>query len=328
VNNLTTIKARYNIAQAWRDLGLAGEPGKNCRSPYPGEHKHGDANPSFSVFDDSRRWKNFANGEGGDVIDFVAKMLGCNVADAIRWIQGRLGIPHLERQPEPTKKTSQNLPALRAGTAEELRALAEHRGFATEALQLAESRGFLRFCNLWGIPAWCVGDQRQQLHEFRRLDGQPWPAFGRLPARKAHCTGTGKNWPLGILESQPFQKIVMVEGAPDFLAAFQFLLVEGKEKTVAPVAVLGAANHALAPDALAMLAGKQVCLYPHADEAGQKAMRAWARALRTAHAARVTAFDLSGLVLVDGTTGKDLADVARISADCFEREHKFLEVLP
>ena len=114
----------------------------------------------------------------------------------------------------------------------------------------------------------------------------------------------------------------------DFLAVFHFLLIEGKEKTVAPVAVLGAANHALVTEALAKFAGKSVCLYPHADEAGQKAARAWALALRDAGAARVTAFDLSGLVLVDGTEGKDLADVCHMNADCFDRERKFREVLP
>lgn len=78
---------------------------------------------------------------------------------------------------------------------------------------------------------------------------------------------------------------------------------------------MGAANHALAPEALTKFTGKLVCLYPHADEAGQKAARAWALALREAGAARVTALDLSGLVLVDGTEGKDMADICRINAD-------------
>jgi hypothetical protein len=54
----------------------------------------------------------------------------------------------------------------------------------------------------------------------------------------------------------------------------------------------------------------------------------WAQALRAAGAARVTAFDLSGLVMLDGTQGKDLADVCRVNADCFEREQKLNEVLP
>ena len=315
---LNTIKAAYRIPAAWRDLNLPGQPGKCVPSPFREDHK-----PSFSVFEDGTRWKDHATGDSGDVFDFIRHARGCSMADAIRFVEDRLGIMRLERKPDTAK-----LPPLRAGTADELRELAERRGFFIEALRLAESRGFLRFCNLWGHAAWCVGDSRRALFEFRRLDGQKWPAYGRLPERKAHCVGTGKAWPLGVLESEPFPKIAMVEGAPDFLAAIHFLTVEGKDKTVAPVAILGAANHALAPDALAKFAGKSVCLYPHADEAGQKAARLWALALRDAGAARVTAFDLSGLVLLDGTEGKDLADVCKANADCLERERKFAEVLP
>jgi len=47
----------------WRDLALPGKPKNLCRSPFPGEHRHGDANPSFAIFDDVRRWKDFAKGE-------------------------------------------------------------------------------------------------------------------------------------------------------------------------------------------------------------------------------------------------------------------------
>lgn len=325
---LTSLKDCYRIDRAWRDLGLEGEPGRNCRSPHHSEHKHGDANPSFSVFDEGRRWKNFATGEGGDVIDFVAKTLGCTIAEAIRWIEARLGVTRPERRPDAVRKPGPKLPLLRSGTPEEHRELVERRGFNPEALRLAEKRGFLWFTTLWGHAAWCVTDQRRQLHEFRRVDGQKWPAYGRLPERKCHCMGAGKRWPIGTLESEPFTKIAIVEGAPDFLAAFHFLLLENKQDTVGPVGILGASNHALAPEALAQFKGKHVCLYPHVDGAGQKAARAWARQLKEAGASRVTAFDLSGVVLVDGSAGKDLADVCRISADCLEREPKFAEVLP
>ena len=70
-----------------------------------------------------------------------------------------------------------------------------------------------------------------------------------------------------------------VEGAPDFLAVFHFLLIEDKAQTVAPVGILGASNHKLAPEALVRFKGKRICLYPHADEAGRKAAREWARQL-------------------------------------------------
>ena len=327
---LSEMKRRYLIADAWRDLGLPGEPGKICRSPFPHEHKHGDANPSFSVTDEGRRWRNFTTGEAGTVIDLVMKARQCSPADAIHFIKERLGVAREPRKPEPARppRPAPKLPPLRAGTNSEVRELADRRGFATEALRLAESRGFLWFCNLWGHSAWCITDQRRQLHEFRRVDCLPWPAYGRLPARKTHCFGQGKSWPLAVLESAPFAKVAWVEGAPDLLASIHFLRAEGKTETVAPVAILGASNRALAPEALAHFKGKAVCLYPHADDAGREAARSWARQLKAAGAARVTAFDLSGLVKVDGTTGKDLADVALMSAETFELERKFWELMP
>jgi hypothetical protein len=64
------------------------------------------------------------------------------------------------------------------------------------------------------------------------------------------------------------------------------------------------------------------------DESGQNAARAWALALRAAGAARVAAFNLGGIVKVSGESGKDLADAVRISADAFEQDKKWMEVLP
>ncbi len=323
------LKEKYRIPDAWRDLGLTGEPGKICRCPFPGDHKHGDANPSFSVYDEGRRAKDFATGDDYDVIDFLQKARNCNLVEALRYVEDRLRVrQHQPPPPAPATKTALKLPPLRSGTKDELRELADRRGFAVESLQYAEHRGWLKFTRLWGYPAWCITDVRQALFEFRRLDGNKWPAFGRLPERKSHCLGTGKNWPMGTIESERYEKVVMVEGAPDFLAAIHFLLAEGKELTIAPVAILGASNQKLSPEALGVFQNKVICLYPHVDESGRCAARAWARQLIDAGAARVTAFDLSGLVLADGSQGKDLADVCRICPDCLEKQRKFTEVMP
>ena len=325
---LLEMKRRYSIAQAWTDLGLPGQPGKCVSSPF-----RKDRSPSFSVFpakEGGERYQDFGNSESGDVFDFVCKARSCSISDAIAWVRERLGVARELRRPEPPPppRPAPKLPPLRAGTDAEVRELADRRGFAIEALRLAESLGLLWFCNLWGHSAWCITDQRRQLHEFRRVDCEKWPAFGRLPARKSHCNGNGKNYPIGTMESAPFAKVAWVEGAPDLLASIHFLRAEKKSNTVAPVAILGASNRALAPEALAHFKGKAVCIYPHADDAGREAARSWARQLKDAGAARVTAFDLSGLVKVDGTPGKDLADVALMSAETFELERKFWEVMP
>ncbi len=321
------LKDRYRIPTAWRDLGLPGEAARSCRSPL----RDDDRNPSFSVFDDGRRWNDFATGDRGDVFDLVARVRNCNAAGAIAWVRDRLGVSASPPPPmAAAARPGPKLPPLRRGTDAELRELSERRGFQVEALRQVEERGFLRFGSLWGLAAWCIADSRKELHEFRRVDGEPWPAFGRLPARKCHSMGTGKAWPIGTLESEPFPKVVVVEGAPDFLAAVHLLAGEGKSAQVAPVGILGASNHALAPEAVAKFRGKVVRFFPHVDEAGRKAVREWARQFRDAGAARVTAFDLSGLVRADGGVGKDLADLCLIHPDCFESAagRKFWEVMP
>lgn len=84
---LDELAERYTIEAAWRDLNLAGEPLRVCKSPF-----REDRNPSFSIFDNGRRWRDFASDEAGRVFDFVAKALACDFAEAVRWIEQRLGI--------------------------------------------------------------------------------------------------------------------------------------------------------------------------------------------------------------------------------------------
>lgn len=327
---LAELKARYSIPQAWRELGLAGDAAKICRSPFPSDHKNGDAHPSFSVFADGTRWKNQANGEGGDVFDLVMKARACDMAAAVAWVRERLGVarePIARAVSHPTGGTP--WPDLRPGTADECARLAKLRHLAPEAVQFATARGFLYFGTLWHHSFWAVTDQRRKLVEFRRLDGAPWSAFGRLAERKSHCLGSGKDWPVGTLEAAPANAVAWLEGAPDFLAFWHFAFVEGKTESVAPVAMLGAANHRLAGDALARFHGKHVVLYPHCDDAGRTAAKAWARQLRGAGAV-VSAFDLAGIETDAGTVGKDLNDLTSLSADCFEKaeSYRFREVLP
>jgi hypothetical protein len=317
------IAERLDIAQIWRVLGLPGESGKCVCSPF-----REDKRASFSVYKDASgrsRWRDHATGGHGDSLDFLCVAKGCDSGEALRWARDFLGIG---RKPEAAASTKTKwFPDLRRGAAAELNVLAEGRGFGVDAMREAEGRGLFGFAEFAGTTCWAVRDRRRQLMELRRLDGRFFEAYKNLPARKSHCIGSGKAWPLGIEEAVGFEKIAWLEGAPDFVAAFNFLLAEGKKEAVAPVAMLGAANHRIAPEALGLLKSKVVVLYPHVDDRGQAAAVEWARQLAGA-GAEVQAFDMSGIVMVDGKPGKDLADVCRISAECFEAERKFREVLP
>lgn len=325
--SLSELKERFTVLDAWRALALPGEPKLGVqRSPF-----RDDAKPSLSIYDSGRRFKDFALVEHrGDVFDFCALALKADNAAAIRFVKEKLGITS-----EPARGTFQQWPrevsdlSLHTGTAEELAKLSSVRHIGEDGLRLASDRGYLRFAEALGFSCWCVRDARGQLGELRRLDGLPFPAAGRLAERKAHCVGKGKAWPLGIEEARAFDKVCIVEGSPDMLAWHDIALTEGKTERVACVAMLGGSNR-MAPEAAALLAGKEVWLYPHADEAGAKAGEEWARALTAAGVSEIYTFDLSGMTRSDGKRGKDLNDYLLIQHECWRDggEGKWREVLP
>ena len=78
-DTLNEAKSRLRIPELWALLNLPGTPAKSCRCPWRDDHK-----PSFSVFAEGKRWRDFAADEGGDAIDFLAKARGLSLGDAIR----------------------------------------------------------------------------------------------------------------------------------------------------------------------------------------------------------------------------------------------------
>ena len=250
--SISEIAERLEIPQLWQVLSLPGKSGKCVCSPF-----REDSSPSFSVYQDAGRWRfrDHASAEHGDALDFVKLARGCDAAEALRWAKAFLGLPEKTHSAPEEKKRW--IPDLRPGTGAEMNALGERRGFGIEAQREATSRGFFGFTEFAAASCWAVRDCRRQLMEFRRLDGRHFEAYKSLPARKSHCIGSGKSWPLGIEEAEGFQKVALLEGAADFVAVFNFLAAEGKEKSVAPIAMLGAANHRIADEALRRLAENQ-----------------------------------------------------------------------
>lgn len=355
--SIDELKARLTIPDVWRLLQLPGKPGKSCAAP-----TRPDKKPSFSVFDDGRRWKDHASGEGGDVLDFIALAMKCGNAEAIQWAREQCGgaVPlgasdagrptgikrNISEQSRSTPgytvcnhdaagggdgqtKKPKPPPTLRPGTEAELEDLSERRGFTLATLHEAQARELLGFAHVFGKVAWCVCDPGGRIMEARRLDGEPWEAFGKMPARKCHAFGHGKTWPVNLESAARCEKLALCEGGPDLLAALEIVRREGKAESVGVVAMLGAANTRFDAEALPFFRGRIVRIFCHADEAGRKAAKAWARALVDAGASRVDAFDLSGLVRFDGLPGKDLADFINIAQECKAQWRKFnAEVMP
>jgi hypothetical protein len=173
-----------------------------------------------------------------------------------------------------------------------------------------------------------VTDQGGKVLEIRRLDGQPFPAAGGLAERKSHAIkGTQKSWPVGILEAKDSPCIALVEGLPDLLTAHSLIWQEqtSVEISCAPVGML-AASVAIGPEALPQFTGKQVVIYPHADEPGLEAAVRWQKQL-SGVAAEVLVFDMPKIN--DATHGevKDLNDLARLKDDSLLREFPALSQL-
>jgi hypothetical protein len=338
------IKAGVSIIEEFRrdghELKKAGSRFV-CLCPF-----HQERTPSCHVTPNTGRFHCFGCGSDGTVIDYVALKRGIPPAEAIAELAVRLRIPKTEKEsasikhapksaPPTLPRSLPKLPDLNAGSGSELAQLARRRNISVEALSLASGRGLLWFCNLEDGPstvsAWVITDRTRKNAQARRLDGQRWRHswdaearqwFEVEPERRRKVrgfTGNQASWPVGIEEAQRFDSIAILEGV-DLLAAFHFLIIEGREEQVGPVAILGASN--LIPgDVLKLFAGKRVRMFPHADanNAGLRAAANWEAQLLPI-AAGVDAFDFTGLVQIGGDPVKDLNDVTNIDCDCLENE--------
>jgi hypothetical protein len=311
------LRESYRIPDAWRDLGFEDTPSQSCRCPWREDRK-----PSFSVFDDGRRFKDFSTDEAGDVFAFVMLALDFSFKDAVKWIEERTGATQQSpvapsqhhRRPSPAKaKRELKLPALDHGDDQEIEALAKSRGIQPYAIKIAIQIGTLRFAKVCGLRSWLLLDASGKLAEARRLDGRPFEAIGKLPARKAHTlAGSSKAWPLGLIlkigPPEPGRAILLVEGGPDYLAAFDFL-IRGKRQGFQPVAMLGKSNH-LPDDALDMMSRRRVRIYPHHDPGGggMEAAKGWFEQLARV-GCTVDGFSFEGLTRIDGKPVTDLNDL-------------------
>lgn len=326
-HDLEALKGRIFIPEVWHRLGFAGTPATTCRCPW-----RDDRNPSFSIHDDGRRWKDFSTDESGDVIDFIARAGGIDLAEATRRfiaMDGASAVVAARTRPAPT--TSElRLPALRSATAAELRAVAESRRIDTEAVILAHGLGTLRFGDVCSSPCWILTDDAGKIAEARRVDGKPFPPIGELPERKAHTLkGSRKSWPVGVAvlrEMPEVRTLLLVEGGPDYLAALHF--ANRRERwNVLPIAMLGrGAGVAIDAEALRLMAGRRVRIYPHADAdgGGKASAEKWAAQLH-GFRCQVDFFEFDNLTRRDGCPVKDLNDAAEISP---EQQPELSDIIP
>ncbi len=96
--------------------------------------------------------------------------------------------------------------------------------------------------------------------------------------------------------------VVIVEGPPDALAAYQVIREEGLAAECCVVCMTGAGLR-IPSECLPSFAGKRVRIFCDADSSGRAAALRWETQL-SGSGAIVDAFDLSGLLQADGRAVK------------------------
>jgi hypothetical protein len=312
---LQAAKERLTIPELWAMLNLPGKPGRSCRSPF-----REDRHASFSVHSDGLRWLDFATGEGGDAIDFLARALSRSNEDACRKLIELAGvppqIPHLprrgERKADVKESIDLELPPLLGYSKELAQRVAESRCLKITAVEFAALwLKTLVFGWVCEEECWILTDASKRSAEARRIDGKPFVAIGTLGERKSHSLrGSTKSWPTGLLLGGfgelwlrgQCKKILLIEGGPDYLAACQLIAESGEN--VLPVAMLGA-SATICQDALTYFAGRHITIVGHPDEAGRGAAMRWAQQIQAA----------GGLVRPIRLIKGDLCDIVAAGAD-------------
>jgi hypothetical protein len=215
--------------------------------------------------------------------------------------------------------------ALVAESRAQMVALARLRGLSIKAVALASERGLLRFGRYRGQSAWFILDDSQRVAQARRLDGCPWTIHSLARAvespvnlvtdhaKALNLPGSDPRWPVGILAAVDFPSVALCEGGADLLAAFHFLIEQGRAADCAPVAVLGW-GPPIHADALPLFAGKRVRIFPHLDKAGSQAAARWTAQLTQAGAA-VDSFRFQEFQRERGQV-TDLNDLAHMAPQC------------
>lgn len=303
-----SLKSKCPMPILLAKLGLAAHAKRSCPSPLRPDH-----NPSWGIIQREGGWyfKDHGNDDSGDEVTLIAKLKGWDEQRDFKRIVDFYGETARKTGPAASltvvypqpPASPPDLTGYSAGTDEQLIRLSLLRSISVEALKLASERGFLIFGRCFNSEVFGLKDSSGALAEVRRLDGRQFPAFGSLPEHKSHTLkGSTKSWPLGLIESATAPSIVLVEGLPDFLAAFDFMLREQKIDEVAPVAMLSA-SASIDETALQRFSGKHVRLFFHNDEAGVAAAHRWTGQLRAA-TEEIDYFNFSGFPNIN-----DLADL-------------------
>ena len=87
--DLVALKARHPLGDAVEAAGVRLRGRGRVRQGVCPFHEEGEA--SFTVYSDTEKFYCFGCGEAGDVLDFIQRVEGLSLPDAIRRLDGRSG---------------------------------------------------------------------------------------------------------------------------------------------------------------------------------------------------------------------------------------------
>jgi Toprim-like len=275
-SKIEKICASCTIEWAWTILDLPGRPARTCKSPFREDKK-----PSFSVYmaKSGQRWYDQGTGEGGDVVDLWAKAKGITLATAINELGAMIG--EVERhsskykisEEKPEEKTVQWPSDLRMPTIAECESLGMLRDLPAAAFDLAARLGFLKVGTHRGELLWFLTDASKQGAEGKTFTGDPCVASGK---KIVAIPGTNKSWCYGLIsdkkEWDAIDKLILVEGLPDFFAVFSLLIDWPGSARV--ITMLGASTMP-ADECEKYIGMRDILLIPHNDQEGERATKKW-----------------------------------------------------
>lgn len=288
---------------------------QNVRCPWFHRHSNQDKNPSCSIYANGTRIKCFVCGYNLDGPEFLKRWKNVSSAQAIRSFSSlAVGRPPVVI---PAKREAATMVSvdLRSLSEADKAQIARLRAIDVSAVEWACRLGALHFSQVCGYRSWVLTDGTMRIAEARRLDGTKYPEWGNVGERKAHTIkGSEKSWPVGIellRRHAELRAVVLVEGGPDYLAALHWIH-QFQRRDILPVAMLGKAE--MHPEAVQLMRGHRVRIYPHNDPdgGGLKTAVRWSTQLSQS-GCQVDLFHFDGLNRTNGQPVKDLNDLTTIN---------------
>ncbi len=303
--DISSLKDNFLIEHAWKALDLPGTPARLSKSPL-----REDKNPSFTIYDSGRRWKDWGTGDGGDAIDFIAKVLNVGNKDAIAAFRKMAGgeAPTTTASSTTTSKAKKTSPeeeerirwkiaervavksTLRLPTEVEMQIIADLRPKVSvrSVLHLTQD-GHLKVGQWRNHPVFAI--QFGDFFQIRRMDGEYfWPKDkgGKRELNMAESTPAfvclRNNTPIGT-------RTIIAEGLIEILALIELEIraddyrrehFPNSDYQPVAFAVASSAHSKINDVVLESLRCKSIRVVPDNDTAGHKAAQQWTDRLQAA----------------------------------------------